>query len=107
MEFPKEEAKQFFIEFYGGYHHFPSELRPAGEGWMIIQQAGLSTFDFANLTRLVVLAHDKCIHAEIAPFGMNRLKIMIHKRSGREGKIYERHPDLEENVKMIREFKRG
>jgi hypothetical protein len=64
---------------------------------------GLSTYDFNNLTTLVVLCHDRCVRLSIYAAAPNRLRLMFHKREGRTGSINEKHPTLEEAVRGIRE----
>jgi len=98
----KEEATVFFAEFYRGEHHFPTEIKKFGEGWSMIHTGSLATFDFNELTRLVFLAHDRCIRAEISQGGPNRLGIAIWKRE-RGGSMYERHPTIEQAVDEWRE----
>ena len=95
MKLSKEEAVTFFSAFYRGEHHFPSELKPYGEGWSMSHFGSLATFDFDELTRLVFLAHDRCIRVEISQGGPNRLRIAIWKRE-REGPQYARHPTIQE-----------
>lgn len=106
MILTEEEATSFFAEFYRGEHHFPSKLKPFGEGWSMGHFGTLSTFDFDELTRLVLLAHEKCIRVEISQGGINRLRIAIHKRA-REGSIYQRHPTIEQAIEKYTERKRG
>lgn len=64
---------------------------------------GLSTYDFNNLTALVFLCHDRCIRLTIEGASPNRLRLLFHKREGRAGSIYERHPTLDEAVRDLRE----
>ncbi|HPM27334.1 MAG TPA: hypothetical protein PLD96_08320 [Methanothrix sp.] len=97
MKLDKEEAVAFFREFYGGEHHFPSELKPYGEGWSMSHFGSMATFDDNRLTRLVILAHKHCIRAQIAQGGPNRLRIAIWKRK-REGSLCERHPTMEQAI---------
>jgi hypothetical protein len=99
----RQEATAFFAELYRGEHHFPSDLKPYGLGWSMIHAVSLATFDFDNLTRLVLLAHDRCIRAEVSQGSPNRLRIAIWKRE-REGATYERHPTIEQ---AIEEFRSG
>ena len=96
MKIEKQEAFDFFAEFYGGDHHFPSELKPFGDGWKMNHHGDLSTFDFNKLTELVLMAHDKCVRVGIMP-AMRDLSIVLHKRQ-REGTIYERHPTIQEAI---------
>lgn len=101
LKMDKQEAIDFFSEFFFGEHHFPGEIKEWGYGWIIPAQNNLSTYDFNHLTRLVVMAHDKCIRVELVPKGMNRICIAIHKRI-REGDYYQRHPTMEDAVISIR-----
>ena len=103
MKLSQEEATEFFAEFYRGEHHFPSELKPFGEGWSMNHLGPLATFDSDDLTRLVILAHDCCIRVQLEQGGPNRIRISIWKRS-REGQMYERHPTIEEVLNKISRY---
>lgn len=46
--------------------------------------------------------HYRMIRFEIAPSGPGMLKLFFHKRHKREGRMYERHPTLEDHVTAIR-----
>lgn len=75
-----------------GFHHVSTkDVKPWGLGIRYFYTRGLSTFDFDELTRLVRLAHDLCIRAEIIPSGQRGLAITLFKRQ-REGRMHERHP---------------
>jgi hypothetical protein len=63
---------------------------------------GLATFDTARLTRLVIGAHEECIRVEISPKAFRYLEIAMWPRSGREGRLFERHPTIEEAIKSFR-----
>jgi hypothetical protein len=98
----KEEAVSFFADFYCGAHHIPARdycgihgIHEFGNGWYVNHYGDLSTFDFDRLTRLVFMAHDRCIRVEIASSGPRYMKIIIHKRAQREGEIWSRHPTIE------------
>jgi hypothetical protein len=103
----RQEAIEFFSEFFFGEHHFPGELKEFGSGWIIPARNDLATYDFNHLTRLVVMAHDKCIRVELVPKGMNRICIAIHKRNGRDGSMFERHPTMEQAIQHIRNSKQA
>ena len=78
-----------------GAHHVPN-VSKYGFGIKVSVQSGkFSTFDFDYLTRLVVLAHDLCIRAEIVSSGPHLVGIVLHKRHAREGGMCERHPTME------------
>jgi hypothetical protein len=96
MQTDFNEAKSFFSQFYLGEHHIPkSGIKSFGEGWYVNHYGELSTFDFDNLTRLVFLAHDMCFRISVMNSGPGMIKIVIWKRDGREGKIWQRHPTIE------------
>ena len=100
----KETAIEFFSEFYYGEHHFPAKLQPWGDGWCINHYGQLATFDFNELTRLVFMAHDKCIRVGIEHGGPRALRIAIWPRLG-EGSMSTRHPDIETALKQWNERK--
>ena len=103
MDLPKEEALSFFSELYFGAHHIPGRgIKEYGPGWCVNHYGDLSTFDFDKLTRLVFLAHDRCMRVEIGSSGPNMVKIIIHKRT-REGSMSQRHPTLEQAFELWRE----
>ncbi|MCK9570813.1 hypothetical protein M0R72_17825 [Candidatus Pacearchaeota archaeon] len=102
MKLSKEEATAFFADWYRGEHHFPSKIQPYGDGWSMSHIGSVATFDFDDLTRLVLLAHEKCIRAQIEQGGPNRVKIAIWKRE-REGSLFERHPTIEQAIEAFRE----
>ncbi len=90
--------------WFGGMHHFPADARKvnwSGEQVTFVMHAGgLSTFDYSELTRLVFLAHDHAIRAEIKP-AMQNLRIILSPRT-REASMILGHPTLEEAVAKYR-----
>ena len=97
----KQQAVDFFAIYYGGEHHFPNPVKECGFGWSITDTKSMASYDFNELTKLVVLAHDRCLRVEISPRGMNRYVIAVHKRE-RGGGMMERHPTLEEHIEYVR-----
>jgi hypothetical protein len=90
-----EEAIEFFSEFYRGQHHIPGKVKEFGYGWMVNHDRGdLATYDYNQLTRLVLMAHHYCYRVEIQPSSPRHLKIAIWKRK-REGGMAARHPTIE------------
>lgn len=102
----KEEAIEFFSEFYGGEHHIPNcEVKQFGYGWCVHHDRGdMATYDFSNLTRLVFMAHDKCIRVSVEAIRNGIIRIAIWKRD-REGSIDQRHPTLEQAIETFRKPK--
>ena len=106
-EMTKEDATQFFAQLFGGEHHIPGTkgVMPFGEGWCVNTWQDFATFDGNLLTELVFMAHDKAVRVEIVNGGTKRVKIVIHQRV-REGRLYDRHPTLEEAVTEWRKTRR-
>lgn len=99
----KAEATQFFSDFYGGEHHIPNcKINDCGYGFSVQHSDCLSTFDFHNLTKFVIMCHDRCIRGEVSTSRPGYLKIAIWKRQGREGNISMRHPTIESQIERIR-----
>lgn len=111
IEMTKEEAVDFFSSLYLGEHHIPARgycgshgVREFGPGsWYVNHHGDLATHDYDFLTRLVLLAHDKCIRASVENGGPRRVKIVIFKRSGRIGGIAYGHPTIEDALNKWRE----
>jgi len=78
----KEQATEFFSEFYKGEHRIPNhEVKKFGHGFCVHHDRGdLSTFDFNELTRLVLMAHDKCIRVSIEAIRNGIMRIAIWQR---------------------------
>lgn len=97
-----QEATDFFAEFFGGEHRIMEPIKPYGHaGWSVKTNQDLATYDFNRMTRLVVMAHDKCYRVEAMPANTGRIKIAIWKRQ-REGDITECHPTMEKAIETIR-----
>jgi hypothetical protein len=81
------------------------KIQASGEQGLFINSKAshyMSTFDYSNLTKAVVIAHDRMIRFQIEPSGPRMLKFTAHKRHLREGRMYERHPTMEEAISNVR-----
>lgn len=98
-------------EWLGGLHHLPPGQEHSCVDWsgrfveIRDRSFNLSTYDFDGLTRLVLLAHEHAIRAEIRP-NMRSVKIMLFPRNfARDesdmGRVYESHLTLEELMEKI------
>lgn len=97
----QHECYQLLADLVGGTHHIYYKVKPFSDyGIETVLPNSIATYDFAMMTRLVILAHDRCIRAEIAPGG-RWLKLYLHKRK-REGFITQRHPTIEDAILNIR-----
>ena len=98
----KGQAVEFFAELFLGEHHIPrSGVKEFGLGWAVIYDGGFSTFDADMLTRLVFLAHDRCVRTDVSRAGTH-MRISIWQRV-REGWMSQRHPTLEAAISDWRE----
>ncbi len=107
MQTKTEDAESFFSDLYHGAHHIPGKIKAFGEGWSVNHYGDLSTFDFDDLTRLVFMAHDRCMRASIMQSGPGMVKIVVCKREGRKGSFCSRHPTIEEALNMYQEYPHG
>lgn len=64
--------------------------------------AEFATYDGSELTRLVVLAHDRHIRVAVHGHGMNGMALTFHKRE-REDDFAQRHPTMEDATRVMRE----
>lgn len=78
---------------WGNNHHIEFNL-----GWH-----ALATTDFNELTRLVILCHDRAIRCSIEASTHKYLKLIFHKRQ-RGGDIYHAHPTIEDAVAVTRKL---
>lgn len=91
---------------FRGLHHCPKihkyRVGSPYERWEVNYWSYVSTYDYDQLTRLVVSAHDECIRVAIKNSGPGMIKIQLWARK-RGGSMTERHPTIEEAIKAIRE----
>lgn len=67
-----------------------------------VRSSGFSTWDFDQLTRLVIAAHDECVRVEVSPSNPKHIKITLWPRHGRNGSLSERHPTIEDAIADFR-----
>ena len=100
------ECFKMLCDLFHGYHHVYGIIRESGKNGICINAQNCSnyfgTVDFNNLTRAVVMAHDRSIRFSICPSGPRMLGLSFHKRHKRDGDISERHPALEDHLRDIR-----
>jgi hypothetical protein len=101
---PIEDAESFFADFYRGKHHIPgSGLHEWGWGWYVNHYGCLATYDFSELTRLVFMAHDRCVRVEVGAVNMQYIRIAIHPRLRNTGATMTQHPTLADALASWRE----
>ena len=85
---------------FGGEHHLV-RLENKGHYYLCIPRGTLATFDDDRLTRIVLASHRYGLRAEIDNHGMRGLKILLHNRPSRNGRMWERHPTIEQAIQLI------
>lgn len=89
-----DKAERFVSDVFGGIHRV-QKLEFKGHYFLCIPRGTLATYDDDKLTRIVIASHKYGIRAEIDNHGMRGLKILLHNRVSREGRIFDRHPTIE------------
>ena len=104
----QQSCANMLAEWAGGFHHLP-KIKAFGTGICINKYGTISTYDFCELTTLVLLAHRDSIRIEIGSSGPGMIKIIAHRRQPMEPdsglKFHERHPTLDQLVESIQKFK--
>ena len=72
-----------------------------GKGVSVVWKRDLCTWDFNNLTLLVVLCHEARIRLEVDTAGPVGIRLSFWQRKS-EGGISERHPSIDEAVESFR-----
>lgn len=80
------------VDWANGHH---IEVRIAHKEW--------GSFDSNLLTKLVFLAHDRCLRVSMNPRSHYALTLLFHQRQ-RDGGVWERHPTIEQALTMHREY---
>lgn len=93
--------------FLGIYHMDTSLLKKVDwtdKYYIIVPiwSSALSTVDNNELTRLVVLAHDRMMRVDVMPHAFRYMKLGISQRTVREGDLSERCPTMERHIQIIR-----
>lgn len=102
MKTLREKTERVLAVAYFGLHNVPGKIVDHGHRIEVCVPAQLATYDFDNLTRLVITAHDECVRLQVTAGPPRRLKLMFHDRKDRTGAMHERHPTLESAMESIR-----
>lgn len=96
----------FLGRVYKGFHHLHGIIRASGRKGVCINTTHhtFATTDFDTLTKAVIMAHNWCVRFEITSSGPGMLKLFVHKRSGREGCLSQRHPTIDQAIEKYKEF---
>jgi hypothetical protein len=74
-------------------HHI--EVRVVHKDW--------ASFDSNLLTKLIFLAHDRCLRVSLNPRSHHAMTLLFHQRK-REGGVWERHPTIEQALEEHRKW---
>ena len=97
------ECIALFCDLVGGQHNLNGNfLNLGGNGVCINQKRSFATYDDNWLTKLVFMAHDRCIRVELQAAGHGNMRVILFKRAGRDGRMLERHPTLEHAIESFR-----
>lgn len=98
------ECFEMLCDLRRGPHHILGTVKPCNPSGIQVNErtGGLASFDFDELTRAIVMAHDRMIRFSVTPSGPGMLRLVLHKRHTREGQMSARHPTLEDHVASIR-----
>jgi hypothetical protein len=95
------ECAILFADLLGGFHH-TFNIKEWGAGIQMCVPGSWSTYDFNQLTRLVLLAHDRAIRIEIGPASPSYFRVMAHRRKRDSARMWERHPTIEQAIDIHR-----
>jgi hypothetical protein len=91
-----DQKAECFVGFVFGGAHRVAKFEPKGNHVLCVPFHSLATFDDDKLTQIVIASHKLGLRAEVTNNGMRGLKILLHNRPLREGRMWERHPRLED-----------
>ena len=89
---------------FGGFHHVDKPTLETGTFFTCRPYSELATWDYSQLTKLVVVAHELCVRAAIRPASGRVLKVCLSPRaplSEVENKMVLGHPTLAEHLEKL------
>jgi len=95
----KQRCWSLLADFARGEHHMQAVVH-FGDGLRMVWWNGISTFDGDDLTRLVLLAHQRICRVEITTAGLSHIGIVVHAREV-VGCLYDRHPGLDDLLNKV------
>lgn len=91
---------------FGGWHHVGDPKR-CGTGVKFSTYGGLATFDFNQLTKLVLISHAVRVRAEIGQGGPRQLNVYLHPRIDKPDSWSDHHPSLADLVASAQKLMRS
>lgn len=102
IELPFEMRVEGLVEMVFGGKHRLAKFAEQATFVELVPHGSLATYDDDRLTLLVLAAHKYGVRAEVTNHGMRGVKILIHNRKARTGRLWERHPTIEDVLWMGR-----
>lgn len=100
IELPFPVRVEGLVEMvFGGKHHLQKCVQNETH-FELVPYGSLATYDDDRLTLLVLAAHKYGVRAEVTNHGMRGVKILIDNRKARTGRLWERHPRIEDVLWM-------
>ena len=97
------ECCKLLADVVGGFHHIYTPIRESGSDGIETNICGSwASYDFDQLTKIIIMGFDRMIRIEISSCNMRYFKLRLHKRHKREGLIMEKIPRIEEYIEKIR-----
>ena len=103
-----ERVADLLGDVYLGIYHIP-EAQLAKVEWdntrclSLLISREFATYDGDDLTKLVILAHDRSIRVAIRAKTPRFVELLFHPREHGAKEFFKRHPTLEEAIKHCRE----
>jgi hypothetical protein len=104
IDLPLAEKVELFVDFvFGGRHHTSKVIIPDDhDGFFEVQfWQDVATWDGNIMTKMVVAGHDLGLRVNFDANGLRGMKVLLHNRKSREGKMHTRHPTLEQHLELI------
>jgi len=98
------ECWRLLSRVFGGFHHMTQTVKgcgPNGIRYSAPNWHTFATFDANTLTRLVLMAHRDCFRIDIEGCNRQHIYLYVHKRSGRDGEMWNRHPTIEQAIERF------
>lgn len=86
---------------FDGWHHVSGRKSTGNGGVEFNVYASISTYDFSQLTKLVVACHVVRVRAEIAQSGPRMVKIYLNPRENKPDSWSQHHPDGKDLIAWV------
>jgi hypothetical protein len=98
----QKKCWRLLCDLFGGSHHIFTEPKPCAEGIELCVTDTMTTTDSSNLTRFVLLCHDRGIRGGISAASSHYIRMQLWARKTRQGRLSEKHPTMETSISLFR-----